>query len=336
MGFDWLLILVFVAALGFDFTNGFHDTPMAVATAISTRALNARTAVALAALLNLAGALITVIFFQAKVSNTISKLIAVHPSLTLVMAGLIGATIWNLITWYWGLPSSSSHAFIGGLLGAAVAAAGGFNAIRWSVVGSTFLSLVTSPVIGFLSAGLLTVLLVIALHRARPGILNRRLRYLQIPAAAFVAFSHGSNDAQKTMAAMTLALVASGDLTAFKVPLWVVVLSATAIGIGTYAGGWRIMRTLGWQIYKLEPVTGMAAQVMSATIIQVAAILGFPVSTTHTVTGSVMGAGFGRSPRALKPDVVANILLSWVVTIPASGILAWVLFAILHTAGITR
>jgi inorganic phosphate transporter, PiT family len=330
-----LLFVAFAIAVTFDFTNGFHDTPMAVATSISTRALRPNQAVLLAAILNLAGALVTVLFFQAKVSNTIAKLLAVQPGLVIIIAGLIGAITWNLLTWWWGLPSSSSHAFIGGLLGAAVAAGHGFSAIRWSAFWPTLLSLITSPVIGFFCAGLFVLLLVWLLYRAKAGPTNRWLRILQIPAAAFVAFSHGSNDAQKTMAAMGLALVASGHLAKFAVPVWVVFLSATAIGFGTYAGGWRIMRTLGWRIYKLEPLTGMSAQVMGATVIQAATFLGYPVSTTHNITGAVMGAGAGRRPGSLSVTTIANIITSWVVTIPASATIGWVLFAMLHTAGLT-
>jgi len=307
---------------------------MAVATSISTRALSARNAVLLASVLNLVGALVTVLLFQAKVSNTIAKLVVISPGLVVVIAGLVGAITWNLITWWWGLPSSSSHAFIGGLLGAAVASAGGFGAIRWSAFLPTLLSLVTSPVIGFFAAGLFVVGLTWVLRRAHPGPLNRSFRLLQVPAAAFVAFSHGSNDAQKTMAAMGLALVASGHLAKFSVPIWVVFLSATAIAFGTYAGGWRIMRTLGWGIYKLEPATGMAAQVMGATVIQAATQLGYPVSTTHNITGAVVGAGAARRPGMLSLSTIANIVGSWVVTIPAAGSVGWVLFAILHTAGI--
>jgi len=329
-----LLLVTFAVALGFDFTNGFHDTPMAVATSISTRALNPRSAVLLASVLNLVGALVTVLLFQARVSNTIAKLLVIKPGLLVVIAGLVGAIVWNLITWWWGLPSSSSHAFIGGLLGAAVAAGGGFGAIRWSAFLPTLLGLVTSPVIGFLAAGLLVIALIWVFRKAQPGPLNRWFRLLQVPAAAFVAFSHGSNDAQKTMAAMGLALVASGHLAKFSVPVWVVFLSATAIGFGTYAGGWRIMRTLGWGIYKLEPATGMAAQVMGATVIQVATQLGYPVSTTHNITGAVMGAGAARRPGTLSLSTIANIIGSWLVTIPAAGSVGWVLFAVLNTAGL--
>ncbi|HEY8677577.1 MAG TPA: inorganic phosphate transporter [Candidatus Dormibacteraeota bacterium] len=329
-----LLILTFLVALVFDFTNGFHDTPMAVATSISTRALSPRHALLIAAVLNLAGAIITVAFFQAKVSNTIAKLLVIKPGLVVIIAGLVGAIAWNLFTWSLGLPSSSSHAFIGGLLGAGVAAGGGFSAIHWSQLGSVFLALITSPVVGFFGAGTFVVILLWAVQRGRPGRLNRNFRRLQVPAAAFVAFSHGSNDAQKTMAAMTLALVATGHLAKFKVPLWVVVLSAAAIAAGTYVGGWRIMRTLGWGMFKLEPATGMSAQVMGATVIQVATQLGLPVSTTHTITGSVMGAGAGRQFSALRLNVVADIVGSWILTIPATATIAWVMFAILHTAGL--
>ena len=329
-----LLVVALVTAVGFDFTNGFHDTANAIATSVSTRALTPRQAVLLSSLLNFVGALITVIFFQAKVSNTIAHTLALKPGIVIVIAALAGAIAWNLITWYLGLPSSSTHALIGGLVGAGVAAAGGLSGVRWSQLGTIVLGLVTSPPIGFAVAGVFTTLLVLAVRRARPAALNRVFRILQVPAAAFVSYSHGSNDAQKTMAAITLALVASGNLRTFKVPIWVVALSATAIGFGTYAGGWRIIRTLGWRIYKMDPAGGMSAQLMGAAVIQVATQLGLPVSTTHVVTGSVIGSGAARRVSALRWGVGANIIAAWIVTIPAAAAMAWVAYAILHTAGL--
>ena len=329
-----LLVAAVLVAVAFDFTNGFHDTANAIATSVSTRALTPRQAVALSAVLNLVGALVTVVFFQAKVSNTIAKLLLVKPGMVIVIAALIGAIAWNLITWYYGLPSSSTHALIGGLAGAGVAAAGGFAAIHWNEFGKVVLGLVISPPIGFFAAAVFTTIVLLVVRSVRPVLLNRVFRVLQVPAAAFVSYSHGSNDAQKTMAAITLALIASGHLSHFKVPIWVVVLSATAIAFGTYAGGWRIIRTLGWRIYKLDPASGMSAQLMGATVIQVATFVGLPVSTTHVVTGSVMGSGASRRFSALRWGVGANILAAWIVTIPAAAIIAWVSFAILHTAGL--
>lgn len=331
-----LLWITVIVALAFDVTNGFHDTANAIATSISTRALSPHAAVALSAVFNLIGAIITVAFFQAKVSNTIASTLAVKPGLVIVMAALVGAISWNLITWYRGLPSSSTHALIGGLCGAGIAAAHGLSGVRWSALGKQVASLVISPPLGFIVAGIFAVLLMFAIHQMalRPAPVNRTLRSVQMLTSAFLSYSHGANDAQKTMAAITLALIASGNLQKFQVPLWVVVLSASAIAFGTYAGGWRIIRTLGWSILKLEPATGMSAQLMGATVIQGATLVGLPVSTTHVITGSVMGVGLSRRLSAVRWTVGANIAIAWLITIPAAGVIAWVAYAILNTAGL--
>ena len=331
-----LLWITIGVAILFDFTNGFHDTANSIATSISTRALSPHAAVGLAAVFNLVGAVITVAFFQAKVSNTIASTLAIKPGLVVVMSALLGAISWNLITWYRGLPSSSTHALIGGLCGAGIAAAGGLNGVKWAALGKQIASLVISPPLGFVASAIFAILLilVIARLRLRPAPVNRTFRGLQVLTSAFLSYSHGANDAQKTMAAITLALIASGDLTTFKVPIWVVVLSAVTIAFGTYAGGWRIIRTLGWSIIKLQPVTGMTAQLMGATVIQGATLIGLPVSTTHVITGSVMGVGVTRKLSAVSWGLGATIALAWLVTIPVAAVIAWVAFAILHTAGL--
>jgi inorganic phosphate transporter, PiT family len=331
-----LLWVTIGVAIVFDFTNGFHDTANAIATSISTRAMSPQAAIGLAAVFNLIGAVVTVAFFQAKVSNTIASTLAVKPGLVIVMAALLGAIAWNLITWYLGLPSSSTHALIGGLCGSGIAAAGGLSGVKWSALAKQVTSLIISPPVGFLAAAIFTTALILVIHRLslRPAPVNRTFRGLQVLTAALLSYSHGANDAQKTMAAITLALVASGDLTHFEVPLWVVVLSAVTIAFGTYAGGWRIIRTLGWSILKLEPATGMAAQLMGASVIQGATLIGLPVSTTHVITGAVMGAGASRKLSAVKWGLGANIAAAWVVTIPAAALIAWVAFAILNTAGL--
>jgi PiT family inorganic phosphate transporter len=329
-----LLLVAILVAVAFDFTNGFHDTANAIATSVSTRALTPSQAVVISAVFNLVGALVTVNLFHAKVSNTIASTLAIKAGLVVVMAALVGAIAWNLLTWYLGLPSSSTHALIGGLVGAGIAAAGGFGAVKWASLGKQIIALITSPPIGFAVAGIFMTILLLLVYRGRPGPLNRAFRWTQVVAAAFVSFSHGGNDAQKTMAAIALALVATGHLAKFTVPDWVVLLSATAIAFGTYAGGWRIIRTLGWRIYKLEPATGLSAQLMAATVIQVASAYGLPVSTTHVVTGSVMGAGAARNLSALKWGVGANIVTAWLLTIPAAAVIGWVAFAILNTAGL--
>ncbi len=327
-----LVVAAIAVAVAFDFTNGFHDTANAIATSISTRAMSARQAVVLAAVLNLAGALVTVVFFGSAVSNTIASLLH-SPTVVMIMAGLIGAIVWNLATWYAGLPSSSTHAFIGGLIGAGIAAAG-VAGVAWAQVGKVVFGLVVSPPLGFAVAAAFMVLLYRLVRRGRPAPLNRSFRYLQVLTSAFISYSHGGNDAQKSMAAMTMVLVATGHLDHFEVPVWVVVLAAAAIGFGTYAGGWRIIRTLGWRIYKLEPATGMGAQLMGAVVIQAATTAGIPVSTTHVLAGSVIGAGAPRRLTAAGWGVGATMLAAWVMTIPAAAVIGWVAFAILHTARI--
>jgi PiT family inorganic phosphate transporter len=256
--------------------------------------------------------------------------------MVVIIAALVGAICWNLITWYLGFPSSSTHALIGGLCGAGIAAAHGFDGVKWSALGKQVASLVISPPVGFIAGAVFVAILLALIHRLRlmPAPVNRTLRGLQVVTAAFVSYSHGANDAQKTMAAMTLALIASGDLHKFQVPLWVVFLSAATIGFGTYAGGWRIIRTLGWNIMKLDPATGMSAQLTGATVIQVATIIGLPVSTTHVITGSVMGVGASRNLSAVRWTLGANIAAAWIVTIPAAALISWIAFAILNTAGL--
>ena len=329
-----LLLVTIIIAVGFDFTNGFHDTANAIATSVSTRALSPRLAVLISSVLNLAGAIITVVFFQAKVSNTIGKIVAFKAGLVVIIAALIGAIIWNLVTWYLGLPSSSTHALVGALSGAAIAAAHGLGGVRAAEFWKTVLSLVISPPVGFLLAAIFMTVLLATFHAARPAPLNRTFRSLQIVTGALVSYSHGANDAQKTMAVIALALVATGHLSKFEVPLWVVLLSASAIAFGTYAGGWRIIRTLGWRIYKLDPATGMGSQLTGAAVIQLATQFGLPVSTTHVITGSVMGAGASQRLSALRWGVGANIVTAWILTIPAAGLTAWVVYAILSTAGL--
>jgi PiT family inorganic phosphate transporter len=328
---DILLVAAIAVGLLFDFTNGFHDTANAIATSVSTRALSPRQAVLLAALLNLAGALATVLFFGSAVSNTVAAVLR-QPTVLMVLAGLLAAIAWNLATWYAGLPSSSTHAFIGGLIGAGIAAAGGVGGVAWPQVGKIVTWLVVSPVLGFAAAAVFMVGLYWLVRRGRPSPLNRSFRLLQVLTSAFIAYSHGGNDAQKSMAALTLALVATGHLHRFKVPIWVVVLAAAALGFGTYAGGWRIIRTLGWRIYRLEPATGMGAQLMGAAVIQAATVAGVPVSTTHVLAGSVIGAGAPRRLTAAGWGVGATMLAAWAITIPSAATMGWIAYAILHTA----
>jgi PiT family inorganic phosphate transporter len=318
-----LLILTVAVALFFDFTNGFHDTANAIGTAIGTRALPPRVAVGLSALLNLVGAIVTTQLLHAEVANTVGSLVAPEGGVAMLMliAVLFGAITWNLITWRAGLPSSSSHALIGALIGMGLAVYG-VGAVQWGEVYPVFIALVTSPIAGLLLAYLLTVVLLNLLRRARPSQANSAFRRLQLFSSGFVAFSHGANDAQKTMAIITLALFSSGHLAEFAVPTWVALAAALAIGLGTWAGGWRIIRTMGIRIVRMDPVHGFSAQTMAATVIQLATAYGLPVSTTQVVSGSVMGAGATRRFSAVRWGVARRIVWAWIFTIPASAVLA--------------
>src|SRR5215216_29793 len=328
-----LLVLTIAVALAFDFTNGFHDTANAIATAVGTRALSPRVAIAFSALLNLVGAVVATQLLDTEVANTVGSLVAPEQdiALSMIIAALFGAIAWNLITWRAGLPSSSSHALIGGLIGMGIAAYG-VDAVVWGKVYPVFIALVTSPVVGFLLAYVVTVLLLNLFRRARPSHANGAFRNLQFFSSGFVSFSHGANDAQKTMAIITLALLSSGHLTEFAVPTWVVLATALAIGLGTWAGGWRIIRTMGSRIINMEPVDGFTAQTASAAVIQAATSWGLPVSTTHVVAGSVMGAGATRRLSAVRWGVARSIIWAWIFTIPASATLA-ALAALLVNAG---
>ncbi len=326
------LVAVVLVALFFDFTNGFHDTANAVATSISTKAMSPRNAVALAAVLNFAGA-----FISFKVAATIAKGIVDPAAITLdiVLAGLVGAITWNLITWFLGLPSSSSHALIGGVLGAAIAAAG-WDVVQWQGIKEKVLvPSLLAPLFGFAAAFLLILAIVWTVARRRPDRINRFFRRGQILSGSFVALTHGTNDAQKTMGIIALALVASGDLDAdfSRPPTWVIVSAALAMALGTYAGGWRIIRTMGTRIAKIDPPQGFAAQTGCATVLWSAAHYGFPVSTTHTITGSVMGAGSVRGLSAVRWGVAGNILTAWVMTIPMAALVGGLMEALTRLPG---
>jgi PiT family inorganic phosphate transporter len=313
------LVAVIAVALFFDFTNGFHDTANSIATSVSTRALSPRLAVLTSAVLNFAGA-----FVSFKVAATIAKGIVDPAAITLkiILAGLVGAITWNLVTWYLGLPSSSSHALIGGVLGSAVASAG-FDVVQWhGLYEKVLIPSLAAPFFGIVGAALIMLVVVWIIRRRAPGLVNRVFRRLQIVSGGFVAFTHGTNDAQKTMGIIALALVASGHLSAdfSRPPTWVIVSAAAAMAAGTYAGGWRIINTLGQRVAKLDPPQGFAAQTACATILWTTAHYGFPVSTTHTISGSVLGAGATRRLSAVRWGVAGNILTAWVMTIPCAAL----------------
>jgi PiT family inorganic phosphate transporter len=315
---DLTLVAVVVVALFFDFTNGFHDTVNSIATSVSTRALSPRAAVISAAILNVLGA-----FVSLEVAATVAKGIVNPDAITLdvVLAGLVGAITWNLITWYLGLPSSSSHALIGGVLGSSIAAAG-TDVVKWEGLKEKVLvpSLI-APFAGIAIAATLMLAITWIIRRRAPGTVNRVFRRLQLVSGGFVAFTHGTNDAQKTMGIIALALIAGGHLAPdADPPTWVIVSAALAMGAGTYAGGWRIIKTLGTRIAKLDPPQGFAAQTACASILWTTAHYGFPVSTTHTISGSVMGAGASRRLSAVRWGVAGSILVAWVMTIPCAAL----------------
>jgi PiT family inorganic phosphate transporter len=326
-GFTPILIAVLALAVVFDYINGFHDTANSIATSVSTRALKPQWAILMSAVANFAGALTGTAVAKTVGSGLIESS---AEGQVVVAAALIGATSWNLITWRFGIPSSSSHALIGGLLGASAAGAG-FGAWKWDgILNKVLVPLVSSPILGVVIGLTFMIVLFNVFRRAHPRVLNDRFRRLQVVSASFMAFSHGSNDAQKTMGIMTLALVTAGVLPEFKIPLWVILLAASAISVGTAAGGWRIIKTMGTKVVKLDPVHGFAAETTAASIILGASALGMPVSTTHVISSAIMGAGSADRFGSVRWALARNIGVAWVVTLPASGLIAAVSFLVLN------
>ncbi|MBC6457958.1 inorganic phosphate transporter [Actinomadura sp. HBU206391] len=326
-----VLITVVVIALIFDYTNGFHDAANAIATSVSTRALTPRVALIMAAVMNLLGALL-----GTEVAKTVSEVITpptgLH-GLTVVGAGVLGAITWNLITWYFGLPSSSSHALIGGAVGAGLASASDVN---WDkVVDKVAIPMVISPLVGFGVAYLVMVAILWIFRRSQPGRISRRFRIAQSLSAASMALGHGLQDAQKTMGIIVLALVTTGHHTqGGGVPLWVVLVCAGALSAGTYAGGWRIMRTLGRKVIELDPPKGFAAELTaSAVLYSTAFIWHAPISTTHTITSAIMGVGATKRLSAVRWGVAGGIIMAWVLTIPMAGLVAALAYTVVHFFG---
>ncbi|QYC38302.1 Low-affinity inorganic phosphate transporter 1 [Nonomuraea coxensis DSM 45129] len=324
-----LVIGVVVVALAFDYTNGFHDAANAIATSVSTRALTPRAALFMAAAMNFIGA-----HLGTQVAQTVGKGIIDAPDgshgLVIVASALIGAIAWNLITWYFGLPSSSSHALIGGLVGAALASA---SVVHWDgVVEKVVIPMVLSPLVGFTLAAVIMIAIYWIFRHAQPGKTNRGFRYAQTVSAAAMALGHGLQDAQKTMGVIFLALVVGGFASpGDDIPQWVILAAAGAISLGTYAGGWRIMRTLGRRIIALDPPQGFAAESAAATVLYVAAIgFGAPISTTHTITSAIMGVGATKRLSAVRWGVAGNIVTAWILTIPAAAAVAAVSYFIFH------
>src|SRR2546426_4771971 len=320
---DVLLVVVIVVALGFDFTNGFHDTANAVATSVSTRALTPRMAVLIASLANLAGAFVTT-----AVAKTVGKDIVASDLINTktVLAALLGAITWNLLTWWFGLPSSSSHALIGGLVGAALVQSGS-GGVQWhGLAHKVVIPAFAAPTIAFGGAFVFLLAIFWIFQRLRSGVANRTFRIGQLASGTFMAFTHGANDAQKTMGVIALALFAHGSIHHFYIPTWVKIAAGLAIAGGTYAGGWRIIRTLGQRVFQMDPPAGFAAQATAGAVIYASTRYGYPLSTTHVVSGAVMGAGATKRLSAVRWGVAGNIVFAWVLTIPAAALVAAILY----------
>ena len=331
MDSDIILVIVVATALAFDFTNGFHDTANVVATSISTRAVPPKPAVAMAALLNFVGA-----FLSLEVAAVVAKGIVNAGAITttVVFAGLIGAIFWNLATWWFGLPSSSSHALIGGVVGSAVAATGFDVVDSAGLFGKVLIPALIAPTLAFFCAGAAILLAYRIVGSLRPGPVSRGYKLGQLASGGLLAIAHGTNDAQKTMGVIVLALIANGSLGAdADPPLWVVISAAAAIAAGTYAGGWRIIRTLGSRIIKMDAAQGFAAQGAGAAVILTASHFGYPLSTTHTISGAVMGAGAGKRLSAVRWGLAGNIVLAWLLTIPAAGAVGALTYGVTHLFG---
>ena len=328
MDFHLILVIVVVSALAFDYTNGFHDAANAIATSVSTRALAPRTALVMAAVMNLIGA-----FLGTAVATTVGSGIIDAPQgiagLVVVLSALVGAITWNIVTWYFGMPSSSSHALIGGLVGAALASAG---TVKWTGVWEkVVIPMVVSPIVGFVLAGLVMIALLWIFRRGRPTRLSRGFRHAQTLTAAAMALGHGLQDAQKTMGVIVLALVVGGYHQGFAIPWWVVLISAGALSLGTYSGGWRIMRTLGRRIIDLDPPRGFAAEATASAVLYTTAFaFAAPISTTQTITSSILGVGATKRLSAVRWGVAGNIVVAWVLTIPMAALAAALAFWIIH------
>ena len=312
----WVIWAVVLLALAFDYINGFHDTANAIATSVSTRAIAPKMAVMMAATLNFLGAMIST-----GVAKTIGGDIVTAPEMIngeIIVAALVGAIFWNLLTWWYGIPSSSSHALIGGIIGAVLISVGP-EALQAGGIGKIFISLVASPILALVLGYIVMKILLILFGRFSPIILNDRFRNMQLVSAALMSFSHGSNDAQKAMGIITLTLVASGHLQTLEVPIWVKIACATAMALGTAAGGWKIIATVGSKIFKLESINGFAADLNSAITIFAATLLHLPVSSTHVVSGSIMGVGTAMRVRAVNWSTARSMVFAWFITIPLSA-----------------
>lgn len=323
-----LTILIVVFALAFDFINGFHDTANAIATSVSTRALSPRKAIALAASMNFIGAL-TFTGVAQTITKDIVNPFALENGSVVILAALISAITWNLITWYYGIPSSSSHALIGSIAGAAISAAG-FGILNYGGFIKILEALIISPFIALFVGFMMMTLFKFIFKNSNLYKTNRRFRYFQVGTAALQAYTHGTNDAQKAMGIITMALIAANFQTTTDIPMWVRVSSALAMGIGTSIGGWKIIKTVGGKIMKIRPVNGAAADLSSALIIFSATFLHLPVSTTHVISSSIMGVGSAQRLKDVNWGVAQRIVMTWVITLPISATIAAIVYKILH------
>ena len=314
-----LILLVIIFALIFDFINGFHDTANAIATSVSTRAIHPVHAIIMAAALNFLGAM-----YSTGVAKTIGSDIvrsADHIDEHVLIAALLGSIVWNIITWRFSMPSSSSHALIGGMIGAVLISSVGVHGLNFYGIGKIILSLILSPLVGIISGYIIMSFLFRFFGHLRPTSINGKFKKMQILSAAAMAFSHGSNDAQKSMGIITLTLLSGGYIDVFEVPNYVKLLAATAMACGTAAGGWRIIKTIGGKIFKLQPVSGFAADLNSSIIIFGATLLHLPVSTTHVVSGSIMGVGAAKRVNAVRWGVAQQMVIAWILTIPCTVVM---------------
>ncbi|MBP2645580.1 MAG: phosphate transporter [Firmicutes bacterium] len=324
---DILIFLVVIFSLAFDYINGFHDTANVIATSVSTRALTPRVAVWLAASLNFLGAM-----YSTGVAKTIGGDIVKSAQMIneyVIIAAMIGAIFWNLLTWWLAIPSSSSHALVGGVVGSVLMSTG-MDALKMDGIVRIVLALILSAIIAIISGVIIMTIIYWLVGRVAPAKLNNKFRRLQILTAAMMSFAHGSNDAQKAMGIITLTLVSAGYLQSFEVPVWVKIAAATAMGMGTAAGGWRIIRTMGGKIFKLEPVSGFAADLNSSLVIFCATLFHLPVSTTHVVSGSIMGVGTAKRINAVRWGVAQQMLMAWVLTIPSTAIVSALVYKIMQ------
>lgn len=323
----WIVVLIVILALGFDFINGFHDTANAIATSVSTRALPPRMAILLASAMNLVGALLFSGVAKS-IGGDITDPFKLKHGLTVVIATLIAAILWNLITWWQGIPSSSSHALIGSLAGAAIASEG-WDGINYSGFSKIVLGLVVSPILAFIVGYIIMFILKHLFANASPRYINKGFRTGQIFTAAFQSFTHGTNDAQKAMGIITMALVAAGTQSTLDVPLWVKICAALSMALGTSVGGWKIIKTMGTKIFKIEPINGFSADLASAAIIFSATLTKLPVSTTHVITSSILGVGSAKRFSSVRWNTAGRIVVAWIVTIPVASVIAAVIYWIL-------